>query len=239
MIVAGDGKTATSKTYAKGIWRAPLGPLQPTQTATTVRICDFYLLEGSRIAHNWMMIDMLDLLRQAGKTPLALSGQPQGISLPPASMDGIPAPISSFVTPAQTSASMVVVKALLAAEWQGSGDAMAHWAEPMVWYGPTPWGLVRGTDMYHKLFLAPFHAAFHTPTLDVDAMLCEGYFCAVHGHFQGTHVGSWLGQNATGKRLSLAVGMHYHIIDGKVAESWAIFDLPSMFLQLGVDLLAA
>ena len=30
-----------------------------------VHICDFYRLRGDRIAYNWMMIDVVDLLRQA------------------------------------------------------------------------------------------------------------------------------------------------------------------------------
>ena len=44
----------------------------------TVRITDFYVSnrEG-RIAHNWMMIDQLDLLRQQGMHPLPLSPLPQ------------------------------------------------------------------------------------------------------------------------------------------------------------------
>jgi len=239
MIFAGSNTTATSKTYAKGVWKAPLGPLQPTQQVTSVRICDFYLLDGPRIQHNWMMIDMLDLLRQAGKTPLKLSGLPQGIAYPPQSMDGIPAPISNFVTAKQSGASEALLAKLLAAEWDGQLDSAEHWAADMVWYGPTPWGMARGTQEYVKHFLQPFHAAFTEPKLEVDARLCEGTFCAVHGHFHGRHVAEWLGHKASGQRVSLAVGMHFHIVDGRVIESWALFDIPGMFQQsFGINILA-
>ena len=38
--------------------------LAPTMDSVHVHICDFYRLRGDRLAYNWMMIDVVDLLRQ-------------------------------------------------------------------------------------------------------------------------------------------------------------------------------
>lgn len=61
--------------------------------------------------------------------------------------------------------------------------------------------------------------------------------CAAHGTFSGEHVGTWLGVQASGVRLSVDFGMHWRVVDGLIIEGWAIFDLPKAFLPLGVDLL--
>ena len=34
---------------------------------TTMRILDFYRMKGNKIQYNWMMIDTVDLMRQAGR----------------------------------------------------------------------------------------------------------------------------------------------------------------------------
>ena len=69
MIFVGSGPNASSTTCAVGTWEHALGVLQPTRRRMTVRITDFYAAApDGRIAHNWMMIDVLDLLRQQSST---------------------------------------------------------------------------------------------------------------------------------------------------------------------------
>eukprot|EP00931_Biecheleriopsis_adriatica_P003642 TRINITY_DN105432_c0_g1_i1.p1 TRINITY_DN105432_c0_g1~~TRINITY_DN105432_c0_g1_i1.p1 ORF type:complete len:445 (-),score=42.83 TRINITY_DN105432_c0_g1_i1:69-1352(-) len=237
MLFLGDDVNASSMTYSIGIWERALGPLAPTGQVTRVRIMDAYAVRRGRITHNWMMLDMLDLLRQSGRNPLPVSPLPQGNDFPPMAMYGLPAPISTFVNDKDTHASRHVVMAVVSAEWTGDSDAMIHWSESMLWYGPVPFGMAQGKAEFRTYFLKPLHNAFVDRQISFDMMTCEGHFCAAHGQFTGVHVGPWLGYEATNKKLQLDFGMHWHVEDEQVVESWAMFDLPKLFLQIGVDLL--
>jgi predicted ester cyclase len=53
-----------------------------------------------------------------------------------------------------------------------------------------------------------------------------------------THAGAYLGVPPTGRPLTLRV-MDFWRVDGKqIAENWVLLDLPDLFRQAGVDLLA-
>ena len=131
MIFVGSGPNASSTTYAVGTWERPLGLLQPTKRRMTVRITDFYLgAPDGRIAHNWMMIDVLDLLRQQGIVPLPLSPLPQGRISPPQG-DAIPAPLARYATRAHADAARRLVSAMLQREWvEGSYATTSTPIEP-------------------------------------------------------------------------------------------------------------
>ena len=68
-------------------------------------------------------------------------------------------------------------------------------------------------------------------------LFCEGNYCAACGRLWGEHVGTWVGQVATQRRVSLRFGMHWRVEEGSVREAWAIFDFPGFFKQLGKDFL--
>ena len=49
-------------------WRGPIGStgLPPINRSVTVRISDYYTFKGEQIDINWMMLDLTDVMRQAG-----------------------------------------------------------------------------------------------------------------------------------------------------------------------------
>ena len=239
MLFLGSGCNASSATVAVGDWKAPLGPLAPTGGRMSVRITDFYVAgEDGRIAQNFMMIDLLDLLRQQGVLPLRLSPLPQGrVSAPHG--DGMPAPLARYVSLADAEDARRIVAAMLDAEWVGTSKALKLWdRDELIWYGPVPFGMASGGAQFVEHFLEPFHSAFgEERRLRYDAFACEGQYCAVRGTFSGRHTGNWLGFPPSGRVLELDVGMHWRVREGKIVEAWAIFDLPRMLLPLGVDLL--
>ena len=240
MMFLGSGPNASSATYAVGDFERALGPLAPTGKRTTVRITDFYVADPNdgKIAHNWMMIDLLDLLRQQGRTPLPLSPLPQGRVSPPLG-DGIPAPLARYTSKSDADEARRVVSAMLDAEWVGTSTDLDHWhTSDMVWYGPVPFGMAVGGALYAEHFLRPFHSAFaEQRSLRTDAFACEAQYCAMRATFSGKHTGEWLGFEPSGQVLQLDVGMHWRVVGGKIFEAWALFDLPRMILPLGTDLL--
>merc|ERR1711988_1103840 len=96
MIFAAEETTATTTTYANVQWKGPFCTVEPSTNMmpATMRIFDFYLMRGDHIFYNWMMIDTVDLMLQAGTRALPKSPLREGFVRPPNSMDGIPAPIS-------------------------------------------------------------------------------------------------------------------------------------------------
>ena len=62
----------TPTTYANTNWKGPFCSMDPSSIMmpTTMRILDFYRMKGNKIQYNWMMIDTVDLMRQAGRQVL-------------------------------------------------------------------------------------------------------------------------------------------------------------------------
>ena len=68
MIFAAEETTATTTTYANTRWKGPFCTVEPSEKMmpATMRIFDFYLMRGNKIFYNWMIIDTVDLMLQAG-----------------------------------------------------------------------------------------------------------------------------------------------------------------------------
>ena len=71
-IFAAEETTATTTTYANTNWKGPFCSMDPSSMMmpTTIRILDFYRMNGNKIQYNWMMIDTVDLMRQSGRQVL-------------------------------------------------------------------------------------------------------------------------------------------------------------------------
>jgi len=238
MIFAGDVSTATTKTYANAFWGGDFGSVPHTGGMIHISICDFYQMDGDRIRYNWMMLDMVDLMLQAGHRVLPKPALREQWVQPPQTMDGIPAPLSAVVRPQDSIDSKKLVVKILDSEWLQQNASGAYWASDMIWYGPVGFGVAYGVDDYLKHFLKPLHVALSQPELQLDVLTCQGTFCGAHGYLHALHSGEWLGQPATSKRVALRFGMHWHVdlVQGRVVEGYAMFDLPAVFMQMGVDL---
>ena len=117
-------------------------------------------------------------------------------------------------------------------------------------YGPGGIGRAASRAQYAAHFLAPLHAAFADPALQIDALVCEGAYCGAHVRLSATHRAAWLGVPPTHKVAALRLGLHARIAvseeerqgcdaprDGCIAEAWAQLDVPAAFASVGVDIL--
>ena len=68
MIFAGEETTATITAYANTKWKDTFCSINPSEYMMPVTIMhwDFYLMREDKIRYNWMLIDVVDLMRQAG-----------------------------------------------------------------------------------------------------------------------------------------------------------------------------
>merc|ERR1711942_556525 len=91
----------------------------------TIWDLDFYKIDeesGTKIAYNWCLIDFVDLMRQVGYQVLPKPALREGFMLPPAAMDGIPAPVSRLVNPDETQLALSLVEAVLFDDFEGEAS---------------------------------------------------------------------------------------------------------------------
>jgi len=239
-IRAATDTTCTSVSYGLARWEGPYAGVPPPASKPWVRVrdLDFYLVEGDKIKINWCIIDVVDMFMQVGYNvlpppPMATDGY-----LAPKAMDGWPPPLSAKVHPKATAASEQIWRAALHEDYRlHAGDAR-WWSESMVWYGPGGVGTAHSSREYSTHWLRPLHAAFSNVTMAIDIVVCEGSYCGAHFYLRGSHTGPWLGEEATGKQVSIRCGAHARLEKGKIQEGWLIVDLPLAFHTLGVDLYA-
>mmetsp|Transcript_15276 Transcript_15276/g.48126 ORF Transcript_15276/g.48126 Transcript_15276/m.48126 type:complete len:202 (-) Transcript_15276:181-786(-) len=185
-----------------------------------------------------MMIDWADVVHRGGMPVLPPAELEDGVVLPPAANDGVPAPFSILAQSQDTAAARAAAEGALREDWAG-GAGDGHWWHPdLTFYGPRGVGLARGFAQFRQSVLRPFRAAFANRTLELEILTCEGNYCAAMGRIRGRHAGPWLGLPASGRQVAVTFGMHWRVSEGKAKEGWAIFDVPGLFRQLGLDFFA-
>jgi len=244
MLFFGSDDMATTTSYGNVFWKEPLFGVPAPKEWVYFRVTDFYSARKTsptrgQLYYNFMMIDFADLLRRVGHPVLPKATLPEGLVLTSEANDGVPAPLSVVAREQDCTAARKLSLAALQEDWAGSGPAETKaWASDMIFYGPGGIGTARGTEQYHKHVLEPFRAAFADRQVETKIFGCEGNYCGAFGELRGRHVGTWLGLKASGKPVAIRFAFHWHVTDGSVKEGWAIFDVPGLFKQVGLDFFA-
>ena len=76
--------------------------------------------------------------------------------------------------------------------------------------------------------------AFTGATSTVEDMIAEGDKVVSRLIFRGTHTGDMMGIPPTGKSVAISEIIIDRLADGKIVESWRLFDQMGMMQQLGV-----
>ena len=74
--------------------------------------------------------------------------------------------------------------------------------------------------------------AFPDYSVNVENMVVEGDFVAYRVNVTGTHTGEWQGIAPTGKKINISNAYFAKVLDGKIAEAWAVLELPLLEQQL-------
>ena len=84
-------------------------------------------------------------------------------------------------------------------------------------------------------FFATIFAAVPDFSYTLKKMVADGDMVVTYSTTTGTHTGGeWLGQKATGNKLSFDVVDIFRLQDGKIAEHWDVADTFTFFSQLGI-----
>lgn len=259
IIIAGEyeGRDWVSTLgHVTGSFFAPWIGIPPTHGLTFLRFGLNAIVRDGRIAKAYILLDVLDVMRQADLYPLRrMPGSPEQWPAPPActgisdsAFDGEQGARSlSLVRTMQQGLRDMNLKDLRHAEYS------PLWHPNMDWYGPAGIGSTRGKrgfrEYHGRLFLQAFpdrRGVDRDPAGPQDApghyiRLGDGRFAVTSGwpSLYATHLGDgWLGLGPSGRKVEMRVADWYRVsADDKLVENWVAIDTLHILKQAGLDVL--
>ena len=240
----GRGWWCSTTGHYVGIFEAPWLGIPPTGAAAALRFGEFYRVEGSRVVEARVLLDIIDLARQAGIRLLPQAAGQEWLVPGPAPHDGL---LLGVTDPAAGAESMRTVMAMIAGLFAFDGQNLQSmamqrfWHPQMMWYGPGGIGSTRGIAGFQRHHQRPFLEAFPDRRgAGHHARLAEGPFVASTGwpSVLATHAGSYLGVPATQRAIGMRVMDWWRREGAWLTENWVLIDLPHLMLQMGLDVLA-
>lgn len=117
-------------------------------------------------------------------------------------------------------------------------DIGAFFSESFRWMGNQGCGTKEGLRAFQDNWQRPFQAAFSDKTCVDEARLYMGEWAAAFGRQEATHSGTFMGLEATGKRVEIRYMDFWKVEDGKITDNWVMVDFPHVLAQLGKDVFA-
>lgn len=243
-IDGGAGTWVTCTGHYLGKFLAPLWGIPPTGEPAWLRFGEFYRIEGGRIVEARILLDLIDLARQAGQRLLPPSSGLELLVPGPQNATGI---LKQAADGGAPSACLPLVEAMIGGLGRYNQQDLRsmgmeqYWQPDMMWYGPCGIGTSRGIDGFQRHHQKPFLVAFPDRKGGHHrARFGEGDYAASTGwpSVRATHAGPYLGTPATNRPITMRVMDWWRQEEGLLAENWVLIDLPHLFLQMGVDLLA-
>lgn len=244
--------------HLMGTFDAPWLGIPPTNGLAFLSFGFDAIVRDGKIAKAYILLDIVDVMRQAGYYPFRNS---------PGTMERWPfPPFDTGATalshdPKLGKESLRIVIEMLGGllkphEIKAQGGQITrhspHWHEDMNWYGPVGIGSMRGRRSfgnYHgALFLQAFPERGSLPRDENGPQdgqgpyitLGDGLYAVTTGYPQmyGTHTGpEWLGLPPTGREIKLRVADWYRLDEhGKICDNWVMMDIPHIVHQMGMDL---
>ena len=222
--------------------------IPPSRQCARIRYQAHTLIEDGKIAKAWYLLDILDLIHQAGFALFPSRGSSLAVPAP-MSGDGI---ITYPVDANESERTQRLVTRMLNAlldydgeDYASMGDLGRYWdRKDMLWYGPAGIGSTKGLDGFQRYHQFPFLTAFPDRGIitkdDTDhfASYAEGHYACDFGFpsMRATHSGAgWLGLAPTGKECTLRVSDFWRREGDRLKENWVMIDLIDVLRQLGID----
>lgn len=209
-----------------------------------IRWGEFCRIEDGRVSQIYLLLDLIDLLQQAGVEVLPASRGKDGLYPPPRAHDGV------LLEPQPEALSRESLEHIRRFIFQGLNSydrsdlksmGMRRFFSPGIhWYGPGGIGACLGFPEFEELHQKVWLTAFPDRRVqDLTALIAEGHYSGGPGWagVKATHAGPYLGCGAT-KRPIAVNGMDWWKRDGdSYVENWVFVDMIHLFRQFGVDLL--
>lgn len=242
-----------------GTFDAPWLGIPATRGLAFLRFGFNAVIRDGLIAKAYVLLDVVDVMRQAGVYPFRrMPGSPEQWPLPP---QGTGATADAYAGEVG-GRTMGIVRAMqsglpkpqeIATLATSPSKHSHHWHKNMNWYGPAGIGSMRGQrgfrDFHGSLFLQAFPDRGGVPRVPggpEDApghyiQLGDGNYAVTGGwpSLTATHLGAeWLGLPPTGRRVEMRVADWYRVdATGLIIDNWVMMDIPHIVHQMGLDIL--
>lgn len=213
-----------------------------------IRYGEFHQLVDGKIVQSTSLMDVLNVIKQAGFWPLAPSLGSEEMWPGPISADGV---LFSEQDPDESAASLALTLAMhksldntiVERDELLNMSQKQYWHPKMMWYGPCGVGANRGLEGFVDYHQRPFRIAFPERNSGKNhyVRIGDGKYSATSGwpSVVAEHVGSnWLGLAGTNKQIEMRVMDFYLADEGLIRENWVPIDVMHILLQLDVDILA-
>ena len=209
------------------------------------RFVEFCKVQDGQVVEIRIIVDLPDLLRQAG-VDLLPPNFGRDLWVPgPLAGDGV---FFDKRDQDETRATLTLVETMIFGglnkydgKDQSSQGLEQFWHPHMVWHGPVGIGSAYGIDEFKKNAQGPIVRAFPDRRgVGHKSRIAEGHFAASTGwpSLGGTHLNDYMGWEPTGERIGWNI-MDFWKRDGdKLLENWVMIDLIGAALESKVDLLA-
>lgn len=114
-------------------------------------------------------------------------------------------------------------------------DIGEFFSEAFRWMGNTGCGTKNGLREFQDNWQKPFQAAFSDKVCIDEARLYMGEWAAAFGRQEAVHSGTFMGIEATGKKIEIRYMDFWQVKDQKITDNWVMVDFPHVMAQLGVD----
>lgn len=132
-----------------GSFERSLFDIPRTHKLTHLRYGEFHEVHKGIITRSWLLVDFLDLMRQANCSPIAPPLGFEGVWASPATQTGL---LLESIDPLRSAKSLDTVGVMHRALLSFNGcrlDSMDHtkfWTSHFMWYGPAGIGTTRGME---------------------------------------------------------------------------------------------
>ena len=242
----GDGRAWVGGTgLLHGYFACDYLSIPASKSDVTLRWGEFCEIEDGHISRTLLLLDIVDLIEQAGIDVLPPARGRPGLWPPPAAADGI---ISATSDKAESDYSLEHIRRFIFDGLNNYDQAslgsmgMADYFDPDVrWYGPAGIGACFSFDEFEALHQRHWlHAFPDRQVQNLDALIADGAYTGAPGWggVIATHSGEYLGVAPSGRRIAVN-GVDFWKRSGeRYIENWVFVDMVHLFAQFGVDLLA-
>lgn len=246
----GNDMVATVGHYC-GTFRHDWLTIPATGRPIYLRYGEVHVIKDGKIAQSTVLIDVLDVIRQAGFWPVAPSMGTEEQWPGPLTADGL---VFREHDPSQSAASIAQTLAMHKTLGDYDDQALAgrdgllnmpqkqHWHPKMMWYGPAGIGTTRGLQGFVDYHQLPFRLAFpnrrggnHYIRIGDGPYSATGGWPSVRAQHLG---GGFMGVSPTGRDVTMRVMDFYLHHEGLIRENWVPLDIIHLLLQMDIDVFA-
>ena len=245
--VATDGNTwVMSMGQFMGLFDQDFLGIRATHKMQHLQYAEFSRVEGDKIVHTAMFIDLLGFMLQAGQYPLPPMTGNYFVYPGPRDHNGL---LYGEYPAEQGAASFAIVDGMINGMKGGDialntttrvpEEAMRRfWADDMIWYGPCGVGASYTLPRYQRQHQRPFREGLTgLAANELKGYFAEGDFVCFFSSMECTPIGGWLGLPGCNRNVHMRGDIDiYYCKDGKISENWCFIDIPYWLSEQGVDI---